>query len=198
MGRGGLRHGKPRSPVESCHSLSAWGTFQWAQMWYEEGTDTDFSWEPSGDSAALVHFTRHGVNHSQEIRLTTTHCRYGGTRFWFLCPQCSRRIGKVYLPCAVTVNGRPASRFLCRHCYPLTYLQRQERNPDWSARYRAERIEQRWLGEITEDWISKRKHQHWKTFNRRFEQRERLVTMQDAAFIARLSRILPGRFFPGE
>ena len=40
--------------------------------------------------------------------------RYG-TRFWFACPRCGRRVGKLYVP-----PGR--HKALCRHCHRLRYL----------------------------------------------------------------------------
>jgi hypothetical protein len=61
------------------------------------------------------------------IRLTTTQPRFGGLRWWFVCPAivgefaCNRRVGKLYLP--------PGGRyFCCRHCHMLTYKSCQERN----------------------------------------------------------------------
>jgi hypothetical protein len=54
------------------------------------------------------------------VRLTTTRPRYGGLRWWFVCPlvvrgcPCERRVGKLYLA--------PGSRYFgCRHCHKLTY-----------------------------------------------------------------------------
>src|SRR5262249_6137709 len=54
------------------------------------------------------------------VRLTTTRPRFGGLRWWFVCPlvvdgqPCERRVGKLYLP--------PGGRYFgCRHCYGLTY-----------------------------------------------------------------------------
>ncbi|GAG06388.1 unnamed protein product [marine sediment metagenome] len=48
--------------------------------------------------------------------LTSTHCNYGGQRYWFICPLsgCNRRVAKLYKP----NNGR---YFGCRHCYNLAY-----------------------------------------------------------------------------
>jgi hypothetical protein len=60
------------------------------------------------------------------IRLVTTRPRFGGQRWWFICPllvygrPCGRRVGKLYLP--------PGGRYYgCRHCYDLTYTSCQER-----------------------------------------------------------------------
>ena len=43
--------------------------------------------------------------------LTTTTPRFGGLRYWFLCPRCGRRVGKLY----------HVERWGCRHCHNLAY-----------------------------------------------------------------------------
>lgn len=56
------------------------------------------------------------------IPLTTTPCRYGGKRYWFICPwyrdgvYCGRRVGTLY---------KDGDYFACRHCYSLTYNSRK-------------------------------------------------------------------------
>ncbi len=48
------------------------------------------------------------------IDFTSTPCNYGGKRYWFLCPVCGKRVGKLYL--------LPEGRYYeCRTCYSLTY-----------------------------------------------------------------------------
>jgi hypothetical protein len=70
-------------------------------------------------------FTVSGQAIDSRIRLTTTRLRFGGLRWWFICPlivggrPCNRRVGKVYLP--------PHSRYFgCRDCHELTYTSCQE------------------------------------------------------------------------
>ena len=59
------------------------------------------------------------------VRLTATRPRFGGLRWWFVCPlsvngrPCERRVAKLYLP----PHGR---YFGCRHCHNLTYRSAQE------------------------------------------------------------------------
>jgi hypothetical protein len=71
------------------------------------------------------HFTESGVNVDYRVWLAATRPRFGGRRWWFLCPlsrdgrQCGRRVGKLSLP--------PGGRYFgCRHCYDLTYTSAQE------------------------------------------------------------------------
>lgn len=57
-----------------------------------------------------------------KIPLTTTSCRYGGKRYWFICPfskngvYCGRRVGVLY---------KDGDYFACRHCNKLTYESRK-------------------------------------------------------------------------
>jgi hypothetical protein len=44
-------------------------------------------------------------------QLVSTEPRYGGVRWWFLCPNCDRRVSRVHLPI------QKWFRFFCRHCY---------------------------------------------------------------------------------
>ena len=48
------------------------------------------------------------------ISLTTTKCRYGGYRYWFVCPEldCQKKVGVLYK------NG---DDFRCRKCLNLDY-----------------------------------------------------------------------------
>jgi hypothetical protein len=59
------------------------------------------------------------------VRLATTRPRFGGLRWWFVCPlvvngrPCGRRVGKLYMP--------PDARYFgCRRCHDLTYRSAQE------------------------------------------------------------------------
>ena len=59
------------------------------------------------------------------VRLATTKPRFGGVRWWFLCPllvygmPCGRRVGKLYMP--------PGGRYFgCRHCHKLNYASSQD------------------------------------------------------------------------
>jgi hypothetical protein len=63
--------------------------------------------------------TRTGDAFDYRVRLSTSPLPWGGVRWAFLCPDCSRACRKLYLP-----NG--AGRFACRRCYGLTYTSTQE------------------------------------------------------------------------
>ena len=57
----------------------------------------------------------------QGIALIRTACRYGGWRYWLVCPDCGRRCLIVYRP-----GGYGLSGFACRECHHLTYESAQE------------------------------------------------------------------------
>jgi hypothetical protein len=70
-------------------------------------------------------FTETGKDEDYRVGLEATRPRFGGLRWWFLCPlvvrgvPCGRRVGKLYLP--------PGGRYFgCRHCHDLTYRSAQE------------------------------------------------------------------------
>ena len=60
-----------------------------------------------------------------KVGIERTACRFGGVRYWFLCPAvkdgvyCGNRVTKLFLPPAGKVFG-------CRRCYDLTYQSCQE------------------------------------------------------------------------
>jgi len=56
---------------------------------------------------------------AQRIEMTFTRCPKGGGRLWFLCPECHRRVGKLYSPFA-------GKEYLCRRCHGLIYRSQQK------------------------------------------------------------------------
>ena len=88
-------------------------------------------WSREGKEIASVSYTRRSdilTLHeplAQDIPLVTTRLPSGGKRYWFLCPNCRRRVGRLHLP-----HGK--NYFLCRRCYDLTYASCQESHKfDW-------------------------------------------------------------------
>ena len=71
-------------------------------------------------SYTLEGWTEKRVPVDYAVDLTTTPCRFGGRRYWFLCPgvSCGCRVAKLYRPPVATY-------YLCRHCHQLTYEGRQ-------------------------------------------------------------------------
>lgn len=71
-------------------------------------------------------------DYDYSVELMTSPCRFGGKRYWFVCPlvksglPCRRRISVLYCPPGGGYYG-------CRHCHDLTYSARQEHNHRFAA-----------------------------------------------------------------
>jgi hypothetical protein len=52
---------------------------------------------------------------SQNIKITTTPCNFGGQRYWFACPDCQKRCGTLYTN---PINNKLS----CRECHGLKYM----------------------------------------------------------------------------
>jgi hypothetical protein len=119
--------------------FSGWrsGTITWISSSYFGDHKSSVSIEVStGDKYEYlrIHYTQTENstaaqrNFDYKIPLTTTPCRYGGKRYWFICPwyrngiYCGRRVGSLY---------KGEDYFACRHCYDLTYETRNQ-----SGRYK--------------------------------------------------------------
>jgi hypothetical protein len=94
----------------------------------------------------------------QDIHFNRTPCNYGGHRWWFLCPRCSRRVAVLY---------GAGKYFLCRHCYGLTYSSQQESRPDRLMR-KSRNIRKQLGGgnNLLDPFPFKPKNMHWKTYYR--------------------------------
>ena len=124
-----------------------WGSMKWTDGWGEATGSISFRiWveECVGEIRFQYTQTQGYIGEKEHIdypvKLVATPCRYGGKRWWFICPltkngvACNRRTLKLYLG-----GGK---YFGCRHCYNLTYESCQEhdarvdrlaKNPDLLA-----------------------------------------------------------------
>jgi len=73
------------------------------------------------DGIRLIYSLDQGEKNRKEItqflRIDNTNCHFGGTRPWFVCPECDRRARKLH-----SVGGD----FLCRKCQKLSYDSQNE------------------------------------------------------------------------
>ena len=118
-----------RTVVENCLTLSIYylrrnfypyyiGTLHWSKVSTGErsasiGITTRFL-----ERNVQVSYTTTAGGEKQDVEetigLTTTSPFYGGMSYWFVCPSCHNRAGKLYIP--------PGGiYFRCRKCYNLTY-----------------------------------------------------------------------------
>jgi hypothetical protein len=70
-----------------------------------------------------LHYTTTASDEKREVNdfiwLGVQRTNFGGSRFLFICPRCTRQAAKLYLPCG-------AVYFRCRRCYNLTYVSSNE------------------------------------------------------------------------
>lgn len=129
--------------------------------------------------------TRNGQTESKDysVSVTWTECHLGGSRPWFQCLGCNRRVAKLY----------SSNIFACRHCLRLNYASQQSSKRDralersWDLRHR--------LGtdfgmyEIPAEAIPKPKGMHWRTFRRKIALLERVERKAYAVSMAVLTSI---------
>lgn len=96
----------------------------------------------------------------QSILIKSTLCNYGGSRPWWCCPSCGRRVAVLYSP------GQP---FACRHCHRLAYASQREEIGDRALR-QSQKIRKRLGGtaNMMELFPLKPKGMHWRTYDRLF------------------------------
>ncbi len=69
------------------------------------------------DNGGLVlSYTCNEQQHRYLVDVVTTPCNYGGKRYWFNCPKCSKRVAKLYLR---------NSMFFCSLAQKLNYSTQQ-------------------------------------------------------------------------
>lgn len=92
----------------------------------------------------------------QLVEVTHSACTYGGTRPWWFCPSCNRRVAVLYAA---------GKLYACRHCYHLPYASQRETASDRAMR-RADCIRKRlgWNAGIANPKGFKPKGMHWRTF----------------------------------
>ena len=113
------------------------------------------------------------------VRMERTPCRFGGSRSWFNCPRCNRRVAMLYL------WGYPACRTCCRMGYPS----QSEDAIDRSWR-RTRKIEERLGGE----WPARKpKWMRQTTYDRLWEEGCREEEIRNEELLAFMART-PGLY----
>lgn len=117
-------------------------------------------------------------NVEQPVYWERTACAYGGSRLWWLCPNCGRRVAILY---------GPRKQYACRHCYKLVYECQRESCDDRAAR-RADTIRRRlgWKPGILNGEGDKPRGMHWRTFYRLRAEHNALVNASLTGMVKRL------------
>lgn len=115
---------------------------------------------------------------SERVFLTSTPCNYGGQRLWFMCPHCSRRVGKLF---------GAGKYFLCRHCHDLAYESQRE---DLKGRLlgRAQKIRTRLGGSssLADPFPPRPKGMHETTYRRLMHEAAEAERQRDDLWIERI------------
>lgn len=147
--------------IKPCHAPGARGTISWPSL-DDEKKHEGIGFFTEKNQIIFSYAVRMGNGEQetihQKIELTRTPCNFGGTRTWFVCPRCFRRVAILYLG---------GTRFYCRRCYGLAYPSQQEGIADRLQR-KARKIRKR-LGADDNFMIPiwrRPKGMHQKTFER--------------------------------
>ena len=76
---------------------------------------------PGDMEREIVELSYPGSRWTQTLRLTRMNSGFGGTRAFWMCPQCKRRVRYLYF------KGRG---FMCRECARLNYRSQQQTKDD--------------------------------------------------------------------
>lgn len=82
------------------------------------GFVVEITFEPDSSRMVITHEIE-GKIVSYACKLTTSTPYLGGTRYWFLCPKCDRRVYRLH---------KRGNYFLCRTCHNLRSYQPKVRN----------------------------------------------------------------------
>ena len=152
-----------------------------------DGSNSTWSWSRGEQSAGSIRFTVNadnirliyavqGQDASQNVRTTTTPCRYGGARTWFECPVCGGRAAVLFMR---------AGRFACRQCQKVSYTsQSGSKSERGHAQYHR-------LHALIK--AGKPKWQRWATFNRLEDRFERVNEQVNRSLMTLIQRLQAGR-----
>ena len=135
----------------------------------------------SGKASSIeVNYSYRGQSYRYPIQLTKTSCNYGGHRYWWLCPSCSKRVAVLY--CAGT--------YVCRHCIGANYHS-QLQQPIDRLFSRADAIRQRlgWQSGIAHGNQGRPKYMHFTTYYRLVTEHDKLVQKICGASMAMIDKI---------
>src|ERR1700760_2646340 len=154
------------APGQVVHSSLSW---QWTRYGEDEPwAEVEIRLELRSRSGTawlrydVDHFSRPTGPQEYPVSLETTPCRFGGLRWWWICPATGRRAAKLYLP-----NG--GIRFLSRGpgAYRLPYAsQRQGRTGRMHARSRQlyRKLGAEYYGPLDSCLPPKPKRMRWRTY----------------------------------
>ena len=66
----------------------------------------------------ILSYIANGTPFNYPVQIDSTPCNYGGVRYWLECPNCHKRVGKLYIAGNLL--------FECRKCQNLNYTTQQD------------------------------------------------------------------------
>lgn len=130
-----------------------------------------------------------------DVKTSTTPCTYGHTRTWLHCPQCQRRVFRLYYCDSLYNRGEQLHALMCRHCLGATYVQRRERGHS-RLQTSIMRITSKLVARGApkpDDWETppdKPKGMHWRTYSRLARRFMALHARYDAAWVGAIQKYL--------
>ena len=112
------------------------------------------------------------------MALTARPCRFGGRRWFAICPRTGLTVSKLYLP-----NG--ATRFLARQAYRTAYQSQCDAAGLDRALNRHNRVAVKKLNCDDPDWPRRPKWMRWKTYEKHLDTLDKLDSKIDSAFLRR-------------
>nr|QJS05794.1 hypothetical protein [Psychrobacter sp.] len=121
----------------------------------------------SGKASSIeVAYFYHGKSYRYAIQLTTTAPHYGGSRYFFNCPSCSKRVSVLYRK----------GTYICRKCIGLGYQSQLEQPVDrLFTRLNAIRERLQWSKGIANPQGGKPRYMHDRTYERLLTEYDRLT-----------------------
>jgi hypothetical protein len=135
MGRGGMRFGAGRPGHRAkAEQLRRIDVRLWAKRGYlRDACSFSWSWHRGDEHTGIIGVYVHGPDAltlrytvsgegaardiAERLGIVNTPCGFGGTRPWFLCPSCARRV------CLLYMRGQT---FACRLCKGVAYTSQSE------------------------------------------------------------------------
>lgn len=119
--------------------------------------------------------------YSYLVPVIYTPCNYGGTRAWFNCPHCLKRVAVLYLD----------EQIACRTCHKLNYTSQQQTKGTWQERDRMNKVREKLGWPLVQDVLFriKPKGMHYTTFERLCQEHDFYERRYLAGFMAVLDRL---------
>ncbi|MFN8493989.1 MAG: hypothetical protein U0350_40700 [Caldilineaceae bacterium] len=154
-----------------------WGSWTWTRTNYFGERKSSISYIVEPGRGVRLRYKSGEQDYNYLVSVVTTKPNYGGVRYWWLCPQCGRRVRILY-------GGK---RFLCRKCHRLTYATSQASKGNYAERTRnrlwAIRHKLKATGSLEDDLPDKPRWMHHDTYWRLVRDYYQLKDLLDTAWV---------------